>query len=896
VTQRQRCPTCPNRFNPVIGGRGEPGGCAIVGQAPGYYESRRGKVFIGKSGELLEETLKQVDLGPTYLTNAVTCAWPDDEPTPEAVVACRESLLDELREMRVTKVLAMGNAAIQALCPGSKVVTALRPNRLFSKGWHKKPDGSIGPEFEFPVVPTFNMAYVLKDADVFRDVVSDIEILRTVDTWVEPPAPKYTIVTDRNQFTRMLCEIDTSHHLSVDIESSAFNPVEDTLLSVGIGDGTHVWILDLENGLLDDKFIRSNLEMFIRDNRFVGQNWYQFDWKWFWVKYHLDWDVEFDTMLAHYTLDERQSGHNLKAMCKQYLGYPDYAVDIKGKFENYGDIPRDQLYQYQAWDVQGTWELYEVLCTEMRADDPDLMRVHDEILLPASKAFGILELNGVTLDVPYLGRVVQDVREKMEEMVGELQEISDREGATDLRGAIDHEISCRERFEWAEQAHKNKEISGKEKIAIRKEWTKSKVDLEKQKFSPGSHLKVKRLVWDTLHLTPDTTRVGLEAVEHLHRAPYLISFYRQLARLDGTYGTGLLVRLWSSDRRLHGDFILIGTRTGRISSRDPNLQNMPLLVGPVIRNAFISTPGWVLGEADNSQVEIRIAGVLSRDTNLIELYKRGGDIHREVAAQMYSKDPADVTSGERQDAKPVDFSILYGATAESLVGTGEPPWDFAKAQQAVQGFYDAFPDLARHFELWKREVRRDGFLKTLSGRVRRFPLITPENRGEIERISINSRIQGSASDHLLQALTTIQLNLFARSTVTLEGTGEEFTLNPDECRLLLTVHDSILFEALPHVFEKYAMYIRQEMKVTHFETHGMPFDTEVKAGIRWGTLKKWEPGMVIDLEDDSTQLPLEYHYVSADRVPRPLDSGPNEEERIRRQASSSGRHKVGVAV
>jgi uracil-DNA glycosylase family 4 len=881
---RQRCQGCPNRFNPVIEGRGDPGGCAIVGQAPGYYESRRGRIFTGASGQLLEATLEQMDLGPVYLTNAVACSWPDEEPTPDAIIACRDALVGELQEVGATKVLAMGNAAIQALCPGSKVVTALRPNRLYSE--------SAG----LPVVPTFNMAYVLKDADVFRDVISDLEILQTVDTWEPPDAPTYTVVTNRNEFMRMVREIDTSHHLSVDIESTAFNPVEDDLLSVGIGDGQHVWILDLEHGLLDDKFVRSNLEMFIRDNWFVGQNWYQFDWKWFWCKYRLDWPVEFDMMLAHYTLDERQSGHNLKAMCKQYLGYPDYAVDIKGKFENYGDIPRDQLYQYQAWDVQGTWDLYEVLYAKMLEDDPDLMHVHDDILLPASRAFGMLELNGAVLDVPYLERVVTDVREKMQEIIEELQGIADDTGATDLPGAIDREIATRERFEWAQQAHANKEITGKDKIAIRKEWTQAKNDLEKHKFTPASPLKVKRLIWDTLHLTPDTTRVGLEAVEHLHRAPYLISFYRQLARLDGTYGTGLLTRLWKSDGRLHGDFILIGTRTGRISSRDPNLQNMPLLVGPVIRNAFISTPGWVLGEADNSQVEIRIAGVLSRDTALIELYKRGGDIHREVAASMYSKTPEEVTSQERQDAKPVDFSILYGATAESLVGTGEPPWDLPKARQAVQGFYDAFPDLAAHFELWKKEVRRDGFLKTLSGRVRRFPLITTENRGEIERISINSRIQGSASDHLLQALTTIQLNLFARATVTLTDTGEQFTLNPDECRLLLTVHDSILFETLPHVFDQYAMYLRQEMKVTHFETHGMPFDTDVKAGIRWGTLQKWSPGMHIALTDDSEALPLEYHYVSADRVPRALDAGPQEEERIRRQASSAGRHKVGVAV
>lgn len=851
-------------MSPVINGFGQRNGVAIVAQAPSYYEVRRKRIFAGETGQILLETVKQCDLGPVYYTNAVLCAWEGEEPTTEAVNACRPSLLAEIAELGATKVLAMGNAAIQAFCPGSPPVSVTRPNRLRNV------------DLGIPVVPTYNMAFINHDADAYRDILNDIDVLIGVDTWVEPQAPSYTVVETRAQFFQMLRDIDKTVHWSLDIESSSYNPKEDELLTLGIGDGKHVWIIVAE--LLDtDPCVTANLKATLENPaRFlVGQNWHGFDWKWFWHKYAIDIRVKFDTMLAHYTLDERSVGHGLKAMCKLYLGYPDWAGEIKGKFENYGDIPRDTLYQYQAWDVQGTWELYPVLKQAMIDDDPCLLSVHDDVLLPASQALGQIELNGCPIDTEYMAYVETDITKKLEEIREKLQKISDDVGCTDLKGALDAEEDARENFEWAVQAHARKEITGREKIAIRKIWTAAKNHLKTQRFNPLSQPHVVRLLWDCLRITRDTTRAGLEAVEHLHPAPHAIAVYRQFAKLKGTYVVGIVSRLWvRSDGRLHGDFVLIGTRTGRISSRDPNLQNMPLIVGPVIRNAYVSSDGWVLGEADLSQAEIRVAGVLSQDTKLIELYKNGGDIHRTVAAQMYSVPYDEVTSQQRQDAKPVDFSILYGATAESLVGTGNPPWDLEKAQQAVDGFIGAFPDLGEHFELWKREVLRDGYLKTITGRLRRFPLIVDANRSDIERISINSRIQGSASDHLLMALTRVQLAIFGRKTVNVEGIGA-YTLSPDECRLLLTVHDSILFEcSSPETFDVYARFLKQEMENPQFETYGMPFEADIKYGKRWGTTQKWKPGIAIDLaaaEADLSHYSITYYYQASDRTPRPLD-------------------------
>ena len=816
---RKRCQDCPNFQQTIVNGRGQPGGLAIVGQAPGYQEARRGRIFTGRSGELLDIILRELNYdGPVYYTNALSCS--SEEISTAEVNTCRPSLIEELKMVRPKKIVMLGAVALSALFPGERALTVLRPARL----WHE--------ELEAWCVPTFHTANALREPDVFRDILEDIRLaLEAPDEYVEMPDPPFTLVTNVQEFMRMIRTMDRSQHLSLDVETTGFNPVEDELLTIGIGDSRTTWIF--EASLLQNSFIRINLEMILEDPSlfWVTQNGYPFDWKWFWKKYDIDWRISADTMLMHYTLDERQGGHRLKQLCRRYLGYPFWADEVEGKYENYGEMPREQLYQYQAWDVRGTWELYPVLRREMIDYDPDLIRVHDEILLPGSKALALVELNGICIDVPYLKQVGVQLEDEIEQTKAELQAITDELGVTDLKGAIDREVEAREMHDWAVQAQAEGKITGRERIQIRAAWTRAKAEVEANRFNPNSSPQVKRLISQRLRLTYDTTREGLEAIAHKHPAPQKIVEVRQKVKLKGTYVDGIILRIWVSDGRLHGDFVIIGTQTGRLSSRDPNLQNIPVLIGPIIRLAFRASPGWKLAEIDNSQVELRIAGVFSRNERLIDVYRHGRDIHREVAATMFHKPAEAITDRERYDAKYVDFPILYGATAESLVGTGDPPWSLSTARSFVDGFLGGFPDLASWLEHQRRFVRENGYVQTLFGRYRRFPLILDQNAGDIERQAINSPIQGSASDLCFMALTRIVLNVSGK-------------FPPSEVRVLLTVHDSILIEAPADKIAYYATLVKLEMQVVpeSWKAIGLPFKADIKIGDTWGSMKSFEPG------------------------------------------------------
>lgn len=827
---RQRCEGCPNRSEGTVFGRGQLGGIAIVGQAPGPTEVRRGQIFTGISGRLLHECVKQAELDEVYYTNAISCATFED-PTTEQINACRQSLLSELKQVQPKRILLMGNAAIQSMFPGAPAISQLRPDRL----WHD--------ELQTYCIPTMNAAAALHDPEVFRDITYDFEILSNLTSdlenrqWSIERPPPFVVVDSMKTFLRFLAELDReTTHLSYDIETTGLDCFTDDILTLGISDGRMNWMIEYDFISKSD-FAHRNLKMLLEDPQlnWGGHNAPQFDWKFTWQKLRIDIALKWDTMLQHVTLDERNTKglHKLKPLLRRFLCYPAYAEDIEGRYENYGDIPRDLLYQYQAWDTQGTWELHEVLDSRMWNEDPDLVKLHDEVLVPGAKALAIVEMNGICIDVPYLQAVGQQIDAELHEIQLKLQKMTDDLGVTNLSQAIDTKIAAEEHLAWAVQEQAAGRMSGRDRIAVRKAYTQARDAVPQNTFNPNSSLQVKKLITQTLRLTNDTTKEGLEAISHRHPAPKLIAEYRVKQKLKGTYVDGLAAKVHPRTGRIHGNFLPNGARTGRLSAQDPNWQNVPVLVGPVIRNGVIPTPGWRFGEVDNSQVELRIAAVFSQDERLIGVYRDGRDVHREVAVTMYHKPADEITDRERYNAKYVDFPILFGATAESLVGTGDPPWDLATAKQFVDGFLNGFPQMHEWMEHQKRFVREHGYVKTLFGRYRRYPLILDQNVGDIERQSINSPIQGSASDLCFTALQRIVLELFER-----EKRGE-----PVECRILLTVHDSIGFEAVAGKEEFYGMWIRQQMEIfpQEWEHLGLPFKSEIKLGDRWGSCHEFNP-------------------------------------------------------
>jgi DNA polymerase-1 len=240
----------------------------------------------------------------------------------------------------------------------------------------------------------------------------------------------------------------------------------------------------------------------------------------------------------------------------------------------------------------------------------------------------------------------------------------------------------------------------------------------------------------------------------------------------------------------------------------------------MIRNAFVSTPGWTLIEADYSQLELRIGAWYSSDPVMIEAYQKGVDFHTIVASEIFSVPPEKVTHDQRYVAKYVDFGIIYGRGAKSLA-EDELKCSVKKAQEYIDSFLARFPGLRRWISEQHDRVLEQGYVETPFGRRRRFPCILDFNKGEVLRQCVNSPIQSMASDLCLTALTRL-VNRLDRS----------------KARVLLTVHDSILLEATKDYVSETINVVREEMELGHGIPTPIPFKIDIKTGQRWGSLEK----------------------------------------------------------
>jgi len=324
-----------------------------------------------------------------------------------------------------------------------------------------------------------------------------------------------------------------------------------------------------------------------------------------------------------------------------------------------------------------------------------------------------------------------------------------------------------------------------------------------------------------------TRESELEKMKGLHPVIADILAYRELQKLLSTY-IDSIPTLVDDNSRLHTSFVQTGTTTGRISSQDPNLQNIPIKtdLGRAIRDAFVADAGLKLVSFDYSQIELRIAAMLSGDKGLIDIFKNGRDVHTEVAARIFGVKTA--SYDQRRAAKVINFGILYGMGVNSLreaLGTSR-----AEAQEFYNQYFKTFPRLAEYIEEVKADAARRGYTETLFGRRRYFEGIKspiPYVRAAAERMAINAPMQGTQSDIVKLAMIKID-ELFKK-----EGVSEK-------AHLLLQVHDELVFEIADKEIEKLSPKIKEIMEnvLPKKDTHGVPIIAEGKMGRNWGEMEK----------------------------------------------------------
>jgi len=314
----------------------------------------------------------------------------------------------------------------------------------------------------------------------------------------------------------------------------------------------------------------------------------------------------------------------------------------------------------------------------------------------------------------------------------------------------------------------------------------------------------------------------LEELAENHPIARMVLDYRQLTKLKSTYVDALPILISPSSGRLHTTFGQTGTATGRLSSANPNLQNIPIRteLGRGIRAAFIAEPGHVLLTADYSQIELRLLAHFSRDPLLVEAYRRGDDIHTLTASQVFGVPPLMVTSDHRRQAKVVNFGIVYGLSAFGL--SQQLGIETSEAKQFINAYFEKYAGVRAFIDRTLEEARRDMKVRTLFGRVRPIPDINSKNvnqRGFAERTAVNTPLQGTAADLIKVAMIRIDAAIRERDL---------------KSRMTLQVHDELVFEVPEREVDVMRSLVREYMEKAH--ELAVPLQVDMGVGKNWRDL------------------------------------------------------------
>lgn len=360
-----------------------------------------------------------------------------------------------------------------------------------------------------------------------------------------------------------------------------------------------------------------------------------------------------------------------------------------------------------------------------------------------------------------------------------------------------------------------------------------------QKFNISSPAQLANVLFNTLKLDTSGIKKGktgystaaseLDKLRGQHPIIDMITQFREVAKLKNTY-IDTLPKQVDEHSRVHTTFNLTIAQTGRLSSTDPNLQNIPVRteLGKKIRTAFIAEPGNCLVSADYSQFELRLAAVLAKDQDMIDVFNRGIDIHTMTAAQVYERDPEDVTKSMRRDAKVINFGVLYGMSPHGLsAATG---MTFAASKNFIDKYFEVRGPLLSYLNSLKEKARTDGYVETLFGRRRPMPDILSSNfmvRAAAERAAMNMPIQGTEADLMKMAMVAVQNKLD-------DFVSENISYSTHKPRQLLQVHDSILVECRKEDAKRIAHLLQDTME----NIHKLPvkLDVDVAIGDNWGEL------------------------------------------------------------
>lgn len=631
------------------------------------------------------------------------------------------------------------------------------------------------------VVPANQKA--LGSGSPLRDVRNDED----KNTRSKPGEPgQYELVTTRKQLDAWLARLRKADLIAFDTETTALDPMRAHLVglsfSIEPGKACYIPVGHDYPGVppqlaLDDVLaaLKPVLEDAARPK--VGQH----------AKYDCNvlsnygiavQGIAFDTMLESYVLNATANRHDMDTLAKRWLGYDTvHYEDVAGKGAkqiSFSQVELDTACRYAAEDADVTLRLHHVLWPELQKQ-PGLQKVFADIEMPLVPVLARMEQRGVLIDIAALHRQSNQLGKQMHALQAAMQKLAGHE------------------------------------------------------FNVDSPKQLQALLFDELGLPvhvktptgqPSTNEEALEAIAGQHELPRMILDYRQAAKLRSTYTDKLPEMANPRTGRVHTSYHQAAVATGRLSSTDPNLQNIPVRTeeGRRIREAFIAPEGWTVLAADYSQIELRIMAHMSGDPGLTRAFKHDQDVHRATAAEVFGVAPDAVTAEQRRVAKMINFGLMYGMSAHGLAQRLGIPR--SEAADYVQRYFERYPGVKTFMDTTRESAKRDGYVETLFGRRLYLEALKSRNaaqRAGAERAAINAPMQGTAAD------------IIKRAMVAIDGWLQQ---QDDAAHMLMQVHDELVFEVRADAVDPVREAVRDRMQGA--AELDVPLLVAIGTGANWG--------------------------------------------------------------
>ena len=594
---------------------------------------------------------------------------------------------------------------------------------------------------------------------------------------------EYRTILTEAELAGLVDEIGERDEISLDLETTSTDPMRARIVGISISTRPYVgYYIPVGHDYLGApqqlslKTVLSALRPAVEGERprLIGQN----------IKYDLivlyrnglhPRGVSFDAMIASHLISPEQRRHNLEQIAKNYLGYDMLSYsELAGKNGKIAQVPVDKATFYASEDAEIVYRLKEKLVAGL--ERVGATKLFEEVEVPLVSVLARMERNGILVDEQVLAKQGRDLRERL--------------------AVIEHDLY---------------EIAG-------------------ETFNPNSPKQVANILFDHLGLPviekgksgPSTSARVLSELAVQHPLPGKLIEYRELQKLLTTYIERLPEAINPDTGRIHTSFHQTSTATGRLSSSDPNLQNIPTRteVGDRIRRAFIAPDGSVLIGADYSQIEIRLLAHLSGDEHLISAFVEGKDLHRMTASRIFAVPEDKVTDRLRNAAKRINFGIIYGISPFGLAR--ELGISREEARAYIDRFFAAYPQAKAYMERMVEEATKKGYAETILGRRRMLPQLSEKNvtaRNFAKRNAVNTPIQGSAADLIKLAMLKV------------DDLIEEGSL---KAKMLLQIHDELIFEAREEDAAEAREAIVAEMEgVMDLR---LPLEVKAKTGRNWSEI------------------------------------------------------------